>query len=133
MFDEGEPPLLKSLLKNEFFLSKLFGLPPEPLLFMLTTVLGDEVVEVVVLGALADSKPLHSVTSPSASFTCLSALAASFLDNRSEPPLEDKLRSDFLEIRSDWDLSRLKELFGDCDDDGEPAEPAEPASPGDRF
>ena len=92
-----------------------------------------EVAE-VVLGA--ESRPLHSTASPSASFTCLSALAASFLDNRSEPPLEDKLRSDFLEIRSDWDLSRLKELFGDDDADaGEPAcEPAEPASPaGDRL
>ena len=57
-----------------------------------------------------DSVSLHS---ESASLTCFNAFAASFLDKRRDPPFEDKLRSDFLEIRSDWLLSRLNELRGE--------------------
>ena len=63
----------------------------------------------------------------STSFTCLSALAASFLDNRNDPPFEDRLFNDFLEIRSDWLLSKLKELFGE--EDAEEFSPA-PAAGG---
>ena len=48
------------------------------------------------------------------SLTCFSAFAASFLDNLKDPPLEDKLRRDFLEIRKLWLRSKLKE---DSDED----------------
>lgn len=136
-FEAEEPPLLlelllKSLLKKEFFLSKLFELEP-----LLTTLdCADAVEEVVVVGpplwcgvASVDSvsSPLKFDSFSSASFTCLSALAASFLDKRSDPPLDDKLRRDFLEIRRDWLLSRLNELFGD-EFELDPL-----ASPGDRL
>lgn len=118
--------LLKSLLKKEFFRSKLFELEP---------LLPTDSVEVVVVGAPvwcgvasvdSVSSPLQFDSLSSASFTCLSALAASFLDKRSDPPLEDKLLRDFLEIRRDWLLSRLNELFGD-EFELDPL-----ASPGDR-
>lgn len=131
-FEAGEPPLLlelllKSLLKKEFFLSKLFELEP-----LLTTLdCADAVEEVVVVGPplWCGVASVDSVSSPfsSAPCTCLSALAASFLDKRSDPPLEDRLLSDFLEIRRDWLLSRLNELFGD-EFELDPL-----ASPGDRL
>ncbi len=91
--DEDE---LKSLLKKEFFRSKLFPL---------ATVAEVELEVVVEVRVVASGEAVSVVSS----LTCLSALAASFLESLNEPPLEDKLRKDFLETRNDWLRSKLKE------------------------
>ena len=77
---------LKSLLKKEFFLSKLFG--------------GVDTWFI-----------LFSTSFSTSSLTCLSA-RASFLDNLRDPPLDERLLKDFLDSLRDWLLSK-NELLGE--------------------
>ena len=85
---------LNNLLRNEFFLSKLFFS-----LFSCTLAF----------------ESLSAAASSSAIF--FRAFAASFLDSLKEPPLElVRLFRDFLDIRNDWLLSRLNDEFGDEDE-----------------
>ena len=81
---------LKSLLRNEFFLSKLLG------------VAGWSVL------ALASSLS-------SSSLTCFKA-NASFFESLNDPPaLDERLFRDFFDILKDW-LRSKKELLGDVED-----------------
>ena len=71
----GDDPELKSLLRKEFFRSKL--------LFGVEVVAGDAAAAVP---EVADGPAAAGDGSPS-SWTCFSALAASFLDSLKEPPV----------------------------------------------
>ena len=69
----GDDPELKSLLRKEFFRSKL--------LFGVEVVAGDAADAEVADGAAA------AVDGSPSSWTCFSAFAASFLDSLKEPPV----------------------------------------------
>ena len=74
----GDDPELKSLLRKEFFRSKL--------LLGVEVVAGDAAAAVP---EVADGPAAAGDGSPS-SWTCFSALAASFLDSLKEPPVIKK-------------------------------------------
>ena len=89
---------LKSLLRNEFFRSKL------------------------CLGVAGWLSGLATCSLSSSSLTCFKA-NASFFESLNDPPaLDERLRRDFLEIRKDW-LRSKNELLGDdsspLDDSGD--------------